>query len=220
MALVNQDTREIQFKIVYFGTPRSGKTTNLHYIQRKLDPYFRGELESVEAGGDRRVFFDFLSVSSGNIAGYRTRFHLYTAPGQQIFQQISELILAGSDGVIFVADSAPDRQEANRIALETCRESLSNNGYHPDAVPMAFQLNKRDLTHAVDAEEMDEQLGIRAPSFLTCATGGHQVFATLDFVTQIVLRQFHRSRVEVSRGHPEESAATTAPSQSATALSH
>lgn len=196
MALVNHDTQEIQFKIVYFGTPRSGKTANLSYIHRKLDPYFRSDLESVETLENRGVFFDFLSVSSGTVAGYDTSFHLYSVPGQQIFQETRELVLAGADGIVFVADSAPDRQEANQIALAACHETLIGSSYHPDSIPMAFQLNKRDLPGAVSAEEMDQRLTAKVPSFLACATGGHQVFATLDFVTQIVLRKFHRSNLE------------------------
>ncbi len=201
MALVNHNTRKIQFKIVYFGTPRSGKTTNLSYIHRKLDPYFRSDLESVETLENRTVFFDFLSVSSGMVADYQTRFDLYSVPGQQVFQETRETVLAGADGVIFVADSAPDRQEANRISLETCHETLDSGGYQAGSIPMAFQLNKRDLPGAVTAEEMDQALAATAPSFLACAAGGHQVFATLDFVTQIVLKKFHRSHVGVNEGN-------------------
>ena len=142
------------------------------------------------------MFFDFLSVSSGTVADYQTRFHLYSVPGEQVFQETRENVLAGADGVIFVADSAPDRQEANQIALEACHKTLANSGYHLNTIPMAFQLNKRDLAGAVSAEEMDQALAVKGPSFLSCAAGGHQVFATLDFVTQIVLKNFHQTNQE------------------------
>ncbi len=195
MAVFHHDKREIQFKIVYCGTPRSGKTTNLEYIYKKLDPHFRGNLVSIATEGERTIFFDFLAVNSGDVAGYTTKFQLYTVPGQEVYQQTRDTVLAGVDGVVFVADSAPDRQEANEVALSNFRKSLISNGYDPDKVPMAFQFNKRDLPDAVAPYEMDESLEVCVPTFLSSATSGYQVFATLDFVSQIVLRQFHASHV-------------------------
>ena len=193
MALVRHDTQEIQFKIVYCGPPEGGKTTNLHYIHRRLDPLLRGDLVSIATEQNRTICFDFLSVHATEIAGYRTRFQLYTAPGQEILSDPRSAVLAGTDGVIFVADSSPGRFEANLSAYRGYRESLKMNNMHPDRIPVTFQYNKRDQQGAVRPEDLDEAFKVRGPSFLACAATGYQVFATLDYLSNQILKGFHAS---------------------------
>lgn len=193
MALVRHDTRELQFKIVYCGPPEGGKTTNLRYIHRRLDPSLRGDLVSLATDGDRTLYFDFLPVHATEIAGYRTRFQLYTVPGQEILADNRRAVLAGADGVVFVADSSPGRLEANLAAYADCRAALVANRIDPDRIPTAFQYNKRDAPCAILPDELDELLRVRVPSFLACAVSGYQVFATLDWLSGEVLKAFHAS---------------------------
>lgn len=199
MALVRHDTREIQFKIVYCGPAEGGKTTNLHYIHRRLDPHLRGDLVSIATEQNRTICFDFLPVHATEIAGYRTRFQLYTAPGQEVLSETRGAVLAGTDGVVFVADSSPGRFEANLSACNGYRESLIRNNMHPDRVPVAFQYNKRDQQGAIRPEDFDEAFNVRGPSFLACAVTGYQVFATLDYLSGEILKGFHAS-LKGSRG--------------------
>ena len=193
MALVRHDTRELQLKIVYCGPPEGGKTTNLRYIHRRLDPSLRGDLVSLASEQDRTLYFDYLPVHATELAGYRTRFQLYTVPGQDVLADNRRAVLAGADGVVFVADSSPARLGANLASYLDCREALAANRIHPDSIPMAFQYNKRDCAGATRPEVLDELFGVRVPSFLACAVSGYQVFATLDWVSTEVLKGFHAS---------------------------
>ena len=195
MALVRHDTREIQFKIVYCGPPEGGKTTNLQYIHRRLDPHLRGDLVSIATEQNRTICFDFLSIHATEVAGYRTRFQLYTAPGQEILADPRRAVLAGTDGVVFVADSSPGRFEANLTAHHGDRESLMLNNMHPDRIPVTFQYNKRDQQGASRPEDFDEAFKVRGPSFLACAATGYQVFATLDYLSGQILKAFHASYI-------------------------
>ena len=208
MAVVNHDTREVQFKIVYCGTPLGGKTTNLIYIHDRLAPAMRGDMASIATEQERTLFFDFLPVHPTVIAGYDTRFQLYSVPGQKIYGETRRIVLTGVDGIVFVADSDPDRMEANLEALESTLEALRSLNRSFDRMPVFFQFNKRDLPNAMRPEEMDEALRVTRPTFLACANSGYNVFATLDAVTQKVLRDFHhRRRLRVLR--EEESAAAS-----------
>ncbi|NNE91441.1 MAG: gliding-motility protein MglA [Verrucomicrobiales bacterium] len=191
MAVVNHETREVQFKVVYCGTPLGGKTTNLTYIYGQLDPSRRGDMVSIATNSERTLFFDFLPVNAAEINGYQTRFQLYTVPGQRVYKSTREVVLQGVDGVVFVADSHPDRISANRESFGAMMEDLSSLGRDPETVPLTVQFNKRDLVDAMPPDEMDDDLGIAEPSFLACARTGYQVFATLDHVTQSILREFH-----------------------------
>lgn len=193
MALVRHDTREIQFKIVYCGPAGGGKTTNLSYIHRRLDPYLRGDLVSIATEQNRTICFDFLSVHAVDIAGYRTRFQLYTAPGQEALAETCRTVLAGADGIVFVADSTLDPIGANFAAYRGYRDSLMRNNVHPDGIPVVFQYNKCDQRGLTRPEDFDEAFAVRGPSFLACATSGYQVFATLDHLTGEILRGFHAS---------------------------
>jgi len=199
MALVRHDSREVQFKIVYCGPPGGGKTTNLQYIHRRLDPGLRGDLISIATERDRTICFDFLPVHETEIAGYRTRFQLYAVPGQRLLAETRRSVLAGADAVVFVADSSANRLEANLEAWHGCREDLAANRIDPDRIPFAYQYNKRDQADAMRPEDLDEVFGVRVPSFLACAVTGYQVFATLDWVTVGVLRGFHASHAVSKR---------------------
>jgi mutual gliding-motility protein MglA len=194
MAVVNHDTREVQFKIVYCGTPLGGKTTNLIYIHQRLSPSLRGHLASIATEQERTLFFDFLPVHPTIIAGYDTRFQLYSVPGQKIYGETRRIVLTGVDGIVFVADSDPVRMDENLEAFESTLDALRGLNRSFERMPVIFQYNKRDLPNAMPPEEMDEALGVTRPSVLACAGNGHNVFATLDAVTQMVLRDFHRRR--------------------------
>jgi len=193
MALVRHDTREIQFKIVYCGPAGGGKTTNLIYLHRRLDPHVRGDLVSIATEQNRTICFDFLPVHEVEIAGYRTRFQLYTAPGQESLAETRQTVLAGADGIVFVADSTPGCFESNLTAYHGYRDSLMRNNVHPERVPVVFQYNKRDQHGVTRPEEFDEAFAVRGPSFLTCAATGYQIFATLDCLTAEIIRGFHAS---------------------------
>lgn len=209
MALCNHSKKEVSFKIVYCGTPLGGKTTNLIYIHKKLDPHFRGDLISLATEHDRTLFFDFLPVKASEVAGYQTRFQLYTVPGQKVYARNREVVLQGADGIVFVADSSPNRIEANLEALQSTRQGLEKVGLDPDEIPFVFQFNKRDLPTALPPYEMDETLGVSTASLLSCATSGYQVFATLDTITQIVLKNFHSSAVNGREQIDEENVASS-----------
>lgn len=193
MALVRHDSREVQFKIVYCGPPEGGKTTNLQYIHRRLDPALRGDLVSIATERNRTICFDFLPVHETLVAGYRTRFQLYAVPGQKILAETRRAVLAGADGVVFVADSSRSRTSANLEAWHGYRDALTANRLNPDRVPVTYQYNKRDQPDAMPPEDLDELFSVRGPAFLACAVSGYQVFATLDRVVGEVLRGFHAS---------------------------
>ncbi|MEM9017963.1 MAG: ADP-ribosylation factor-like protein [Verrucomicrobiota bacterium] len=196
MALVRHDSREVQFKIVYCGPAQGGKTTSLQYIHRRLDPRWRGDLVSLATDQNRTLSFDFLPMSAMKIAGYRTRFQLYTVPGQDALRETRSSILAGADGVVFVADSTGERISRNIQAQEDLFECLMENRINPASIPIAYQFNKRDLPSAIPPEELDHALSLRTSAFLSSATSGYQIFATLDYVTQRSLKGFHGANVE------------------------
>ncbi|MDF1813489.1 MAG: Rab family GTPase [Verrucomicrobiales bacterium] len=209
MALCNHSAKEVSFKIVYCGTPGGGKTTNLEYIHRKLDPHFRGELNTLIDAGNRAVCFDFLPVKSSDINGYRSRLNLYTAPTLSICENSGSSILEGADGIVFVADSDPVRLTENVEAYQHTRQALEMSGLDPDGIPLVLQFNKRDLRDAMAPELMDEMLAEQRPAILTCATSGYQVIATLDHITQIVLKNFHSSAVNGRERIEEENVASS-----------
>lgn len=195
MALIHHERGEIHFKVVYCGPPLGGKTTSIHYIHRRLDPRWRGDLVSIATEQNRTISFDFLPVEVTKINGYHVRFQLYTVPGQEVMRETRKAVLAGTDAVVFVADSSPGRLEQNRNALDDTYECLRENRIDPHAVPFVFQFNKRDLADATSPALLDEALGVKTPSFLSCARTGYQIFATLDWTTQQVLAGFRRSIV-------------------------
>lgn len=210
MAVVNHDKRVVGFKIVYCGTPLGGKTTNLIYIHEQLTPSVRGDLVSIATAKNRTLFFDFLPVHATEIAGYQTKFQLYTVPGQKVYDETRQVVLTGVDGIVFVADSDPARMEANLEALAATRHAIEALGSSLDRIPTVFQYNKRDLSGAVTPEIMDELLGVRNSAYLACANSGYNVFRTLDAVTQAVLRDFHSGLAE-SKSRGKMAASRNAP---------
>jgi len=188
VSFINYSSREINCKIVYYGPGLCGKTTNLQYIYGKTAPDAKGKMISLATETERTLFFDFLPLALGKIRGFRTRFHLYTVPGQVFYDASRKLILKGVDGVVFVADSQIERMEANLESLDNLKVNLHEQGYDLDKVPYVMQYNKRDLPNAAPLEEMQKLLN---PSGMTdfeaCATTGTGVFETLKAVAKGVL---------------------------------
>jgi len=193
MSFINYSSREINCKIVYYGPGLCGKTTNLQYIYAKTHPDARGKMISLATETERTLFFDFLPLSLGEIRGFRTRFHLYTVPGQVFYEASRKLILKGVDGVVFVADSQIERMEANIESVEDLRANLLEQGYNLDKLPYVIQYNKRDLPNIAPVEEMRELLNpTRVPDFEAVATTGQGVFDTLKAVAKLVLTELKR----------------------------
>ncbi|CAN5157751.1 ADP-ribosylation factor-like protein [soil metagenome] len=194
MAIVNHETKEVTFKIVYCGTPLGGKTTNLAYIHSKVGEDHRGDLISLATSSDRTLFFDFLPINTTIINGFRTRFQLYTVPGQVYYNATRQLVLRGVDGLVFVADSQPSRMEENAGSFRSMCQNVMDNGSDPSRIPLVLQYNKRDLPEAAPIAYLDYLLngGGHHAAFGSVASSGQNVFATLNSVTQQVLTRFHQ----------------------------
>lgn len=188
MSLVNYATREITCKIVYYGPGRSGKTTNLQYIHSRVPWDRKGEMVSLATEADRTLFFDFLPIDLGEVRGFKTRFHLYTVPGQVYYNASRRLILKGVDGIVFVADSQASRAEANIESMHNLYENLETYGYDLESIPFAIQYNKRDLDNILSPEELRAQINpVGVPDFEGIATEGKGVFETLSCVSKLVI---------------------------------
>ncbi|MBN2225585.1 MAG: gliding-motility protein MglA [Deltaproteobacteria bacterium] len=188
MSFINYPAREINCKIVYYGPGLCGKTTNLQWIYKKTNPDAKGKMISLATETERTLFFDFLPLSLGEIRGFKTRFHLYTVPGQVFYDASRKLILKGVDGVVFVADSQIERMEANIESIENLKANLIEQGYSLDAIPYVVQYNKRDLPNAAPVSEMKKLLNPNGlPDFDSVATEGTGVFETLKAVAKLVL---------------------------------
>ena len=193
MSMINYASREINCKIVYYGPGLCGKTTNLEYIFEKVAPNTRGKLISLATETERTLFFDFLPVDLGAIRGFKTRFHLYTVPGQVFYDASRKLILKGVDGVCFVADSQVGRIEANQESVENLRTNLAEQGYSLDKIPYVVQYNKRDLPEIATVEELREMLNpTNVPDFEGVARTGVGVFDTLKAVAKLVLTELKK----------------------------
>ena len=193
MSFINYSSREINCKIVYYGPGLCGKTTNLQYIYNKTSPTAKGKMISLATETERTLFFDFLPLSLGEIRGFKTRFHLYTVPGQVFYDASRKLILKGVDGVVFVADSQIERMEANQESLENLRDNLKEQSYDIEKIPLVMQYNKRDLPNAAPTEDLSRILNQRRrPEFLATATNGFGVFDTLKEVAKLVLQELKR----------------------------
>ena len=189
MSFINYSSREINCKIVYYGPGLCGKTTNLQWIYSKTNPDLKGKMISLATETERTLFFDFLPLALGEIRGFKTRFHLYTVPGQVFYDASRKLILKGVDGVVFVADSQIERMEANVESLENLKLNLAEQGAKLEDTPFVIQYNKRDLPNAAPLEEMKQLLNPGGlPDFEACATDGTGVFETLKAVARSVLR--------------------------------
>ena len=194
MAFINYSAREINCKLVYYGPGLCGKTTNLKYIYEKTAGEAKGKMISLATETERTLFFDFLPLSLGEIRGFKTRFHLYTVPGQVFYDASRKLILKGVDGVVFVADSQDERFEANIESLENLRGNLREQGYHIDKIPWVLQYNKRDLPNILSVEELRESLNPdgKLQEFEASAHTGKGVFETLKALAKLVLTELKR----------------------------
>ena len=194
MAFINYSAREINCKLVYYGPGLCGKTTNLKHIYEKTAPNSKGKMISLATETERTLFFDFLPLALGEIRGFKTRFHLYTVPGQVFYDASRKLILKGVDGVVFVADSQEERFEANIESLENLKENLREQGYDITKIPWVLQYNKRDLPNAVAVEELRSELNPdgKVPEFEASAATGKGVFETLKALAKLVLADLKR----------------------------
>ena len=190
MALVNYALREITCKIVYYGTGLGGKTTNLKYIFNQLSPSTRGELVSLNTETERTLFFDFLPLDLGSVAGFKTRFSLYTVPGQVEYNSSRKLILNGVDGIVFVAYSDSMKARENVESLQNMIQNLAEYSLTLDNTPWVLQYNKRDLANAMELERLERELNTKGiPSFEAIASEGLGVFATLKAVSKLILNR-------------------------------
>ena len=195
MAFVNQDTREIQLKIVYYGPALCGKTTNLEYVHRKINPNNKGDLTSLDTIKDRTLFFDFMPLVANVIRGFTTRFQMYTVPGQVMYNTTRAIVLRGVDGVVFVADSQWSEMAANVESMKNLEENLGLQSKTLDDLPYVLQYNKRDLDNIAPTHYLEFLLnnrGKRRPSFSSVATEGTGVFETLNMIARLVLHRFVR----------------------------
>ncbi len=189
MSLINYSSREINCKIVYYGPGLCGKTTNLQHIYSRVPQETRGKMISLATEMDRTLFFDFLPLELGQIRGFRTRFHLYTVPGQVYYNASRKLILKGVDGIVFVADSQIDRFEANIESYMNMLDNLTDHDLTIEKIPFVMQYNKRDLPRVVPVDDLERELNPRkAPYFEAVALRGTGVFDTLKVACKLVLK--------------------------------
>ncbi|HEX8371491.1 MAG TPA: ADP-ribosylation factor-like protein [Chthoniobacterales bacterium] len=196
MSIINYASKEIQFKIVYYGPALCGKTTNLSYIHSKIDPGNRGDLVSLATASDRTLFFDFLPLSAIVIKGFKTKFQLYTVPGQVIYNATRQLVLRSVDGIVFVADSQWDKMEENVEAFKNLEENLNKMNMSLDEMPYIIQYNKRDLPNVAPINYMEFLLNNRkkrVQSFEVVSSSGQNVFSSLNVVSQLLLHKFNKA---------------------------
>ena len=216
MVQINFALKEVNCKIVYYGPGMSGKTTNLEIVHQKAPEENKGDLTSISTEGDRTLFFDFMPLDLGTVAGMRTKFQLYTVPGQVYYISTRKLVLQGVDGVIFVADSDPEKMAENIESYENLIENLAEYGKDVRELPHVLQYNKRDCPNALSVEEMDRQLNrFGVPTFEAVAVTGEGVFPTLKVLAGMVLESIDRmdNRRQPARAPAARPAAPTRPQQ-------
>ncbi|HEY76687.1 MAG TPA: gliding-motility protein MglA [Thermoflexia bacterium] len=185
---INWRLRELNLKIVYYGPALSGKTSNLQYIHDKTDPSIRSEMVSLKTRGDRTLYFDFLQLELGRIAGLKPRFNLYTVPGQTYYTGTRKLVLQGVDGIVFVADSQRERLRENIESIQEMWDNLRDLGYNPEEMPLVLQCNKRDLPNILPTSVLHERLGLNGvPCYESVAIQGVGVFDTLKAIINRVV---------------------------------
>jgi signal recognition particle receptor subunit beta len=193
LSFINFAAREINCKIVYYGAGLGGKTTNLQFIFDKTADKQKSKMISLATETDRTLFFDFLPLDLGTVRGFKTRFHLYTVPGQVFYDASRKLILRGVDGVVFVADSQEERLDANLEALDNLHENLKEHGYDFKEIPYVLQLNKRDLPSALPVPDLTRDLLKKGePVFEAVAFQGKGVFETLKEIARLVLLELKK----------------------------
>ncbi len=188
MAMINVPKREIHCKIVYYGPGMCGKTTNLQYIHTQVPRDAKGDLLSIATETERTLFFDFLPLDLGKVRGFQTRFHLYTVPGQVLYERTRVAVLNGSDGVVFVADSQRDKLEENIKSLKELAMNITRQNKKFQEFPIVMQYNKRDIPGALPVEVLDKYLnGMKWTRFEAIATTGVGVFDTLKAISKLVI---------------------------------
>ncbi len=203
MAFINFGRRTINFKIVYYGPGKSGKTTNLEKIHEFIDPSSRGDLTILSTQQDRTLFFDFLPLESSVVKGFTSKFQLYTVPGQVIYNQTRKLVLQGVDGVVFVADSQYSKTEENIDSFANLEENLAEQSLTLDTLPFILQFNKRDLADTAPVHYLDFLLNRRAtrvPVMESVASLGKGVFKSLNLISRMTLSDFIRKHNLESEG--------------------
>ena len=194
MALINQATKELHVKIVYYGPAKSGKTTNLEQIHANVQtPYGKGQMVSLATSADRTLFFDFYPLEAAVIKGFKTKFQLFTVPGQVIYNTTRQLVLRGVDGIVFVADSQYDKMQENVESFQNMEQNLKELNLSFDDIPYVVQYNKRDLGEVAPVDFMDFLVNnkeVQVPSFEAAATQCHGVFETLNAITRLLLQKF------------------------------
>jgi signal recognition particle receptor subunit beta len=191
---INFPAREINCKLVYYGPGLGGKTANLQWVYDHTGTNQKGKMVSLATETDRTLFFDFLPLDLGTVRGFRTRFHLYTVPGQVFYEASRRLILKGADGVVFVADSQEERLDANLETLDNLREHLKDHKLDFNVIPYVLQLNKRDLPNILPVEELTKQLTVKGePAIEAVAVTGQGVFDTLKEIAKLVLSELKKN---------------------------
>ena len=194
MALINQATKEIQLKIVYYGPPQGGKTSNLEKVHAEIEaaPDAKGKLTSLANKSDRTLFFDFLPLETTVIRGFKTKFQLFTVPGQVIYNTTRQLVLRGVDGLVFVADSQYEKMEENVQTFANMIQNLETLNQSLDNIPYILQYNKRDLPNAAPVDYLEYLLNnreVQVPSFASSAIKGDGVFESLNMITRMLLHK-------------------------------
>ncbi len=215
MVQINFGQREVSCKVVFYGPGMSGKTTNLEIIHKKAPKEAVGEMVSIATETDRTLYFDFLPLDLGQVAGMRTKFQLYTVPGQIYYNATRKLVLQGVDGVIFVADSSPEKMAENLESLQNLRDNLAEMGLQVDDVPLVLQYNKRDLPTAMSIADMNAKMNpMGAPVYEGVAREGKGVFATLKEISRLVIEKLNKEHAPASTRRRTASNLETAKSPS------
>lgn len=195
MSVINVNTKEIHCKIVYYGPSLSGKTTNMQWIYQEVQNKNKSELFTLPTNTERTLFFDFLPMEVGTVQGYKLRLHLYTVPGQIVYEASRRLILKGLDGLIFVADSQAERMEENLNSLESLKKNLSQQGTDLRKIPVVIQYNKRDLPSALEINDLKLKLNpFGFPDFESRAHLGYGVFDSLKTVSKAIIASLKSGR--------------------------
>ena len=194
MPFINHLSREINCKIVYYGPGMCGKTTNLQYIHQHTKPHAKGKMISLAAETEQNLFFDFLPLQIGEISGFKTRFHLYTVPGQMFYDTSRQLILKGVDGIVFVADSQILRMEANSESMDNLHTNLAKQGHNLKTIPHVIQYNKRDMSDIASVNQLRRELNhTGTEEFEGVASIGTGAFETLKAIAKQVLTNIKRN---------------------------
>src|SRR5216117_1364263 len=194
MAIINQATKELQVKIVYYGPGKCGKTTNLEQVHANVQTaQEKGKLVSLATSSDRTLFFDFLPIEAMSIKGFKTKFQLYTVPGQVIYNTTRQLVLRGVDGIVFVADSQYEKMGENVESFTNLEENLRTLKLNMSDIPYVLQYNKRDLPNVAPVEYMEFLLNnreVQVPSFTSVGHKCESVFETLNMITRLLLNKY------------------------------